>query len=118
MAKESIHETEQLESEQWLNLEQMKIAKWLKKLRFRSKLFGGVNEQDVWKKIAELNAMYESALTAERVRYDALIKDHKNEHSSRATDIEEFNVDSATIISDNGEESQMSTWNRGKVSNE
>ena len=117
MAKESIQETEQLESEQWLNLEQMKIAKWLKKLRFRRKLFGGVSEQDVWKKIAELNTMYESTLTAERVRYDALIKDYKNEHSS-PNNIDEFNDESSNIISSIDDEPKADTWNREKVGND
>ncbi len=73
MTEDSFFETKQRYDDQWLNFEQMKIAKWLKGLRFRRKLFGGISEQDVWKKINELNAMYESALTAERIRYDALI---------------------------------------------
>lgn len=54
-----------------------KIAEWLGKVRFRNKFFGGIDEQDVWKKINELNDMYENALEAERVRYDTLIKDYK-----------------------------------------
>lgn len=57
--------------------EYLKIALWLKKLRFRRKIFGGVCEQDAWKKIDELNAMYEDALTAERIRYDALIEHYR-----------------------------------------
>ena len=52
-----------------------KIAEWLEQVRFRKKFFGGANEQDVWKKINELNDMYQAALKAERVRYDTLI-DH------------------------------------------
>ena len=39
---------------------------------------GGVNEADVWKKIAELNALYEAALSAERARYDALLKEQRD----------------------------------------
>ena len=38
-----------------LNSEQKTIVEWLKKVRFRKQLFGGVSEQDVWKKIDELN---------------------------------------------------------------
>lgn len=53
------------------------LANWLEKLRFRKKFLGGVNEQDVWKKIGELNAMYEAALKAERARYDAMIEHYK-----------------------------------------
>lgn len=66
-----------------LNYEQKRIADWLKKLRFRKKLFGGVSEIDVWKKIDELNSMYNAALRAERVRYDALL-----EQSGYGTDAE------------------------------
>lgn len=57
-----------------LNHEQLKIARWLKTVRFRKVIFGGIEERDVWKKIEELNAMYEAALSAERARYDALLR--------------------------------------------
>ena len=56
-----------------LNHEQERIQKWLKQVRFKKTLFGGVNEADLWKKIAELNSLYEAALSAERARYDALL---------------------------------------------
>lgn len=49
------------------------IAAWVKGLRFRRKLFGGVDEDDVLKKIGELNALYETALLSERVRYETLL---------------------------------------------
>jgi hypothetical protein len=70
----SMHEAAKIPKEHELNLEQAKIGQWLKKLRFRRKLFGGVSEKDVWKKIGELNAMYEASLAAERIRYDTLIE--------------------------------------------
>lgn len=56
-----------------LNHEQERIQKWLKQVRFKKTLFGGVEEADLWKKIAELNSLYEAALSAERARYDALL---------------------------------------------
>ena len=59
--------------ETYLNYEHKKIAEWLKKIRFRKKIVGGVCEQDVWTKIEELNKMYEKALVAERARYDTLL---------------------------------------------
>lgn len=70
-------EAEVIPDNQELGLEYIKIEKWLKKLRFRKKIFGGVDQQDVWKKISELNEMYEAALTAERIRYDALIEEQR-----------------------------------------
>lgn len=56
-----------------LNHEQERIQKWLKQVRFKKTFFGGVDEADLWKKIAELNNLYEAALSAERARYDALL---------------------------------------------
>lgn len=63
-------ETEELEE---ISQEQLQIQQWLKKVRFKKSLFGGVNEVDVWKKIAELNGLYEAALAAERTRFDVLL---------------------------------------------
>ena len=60
-----------------INSEQQKIIDWLKKVRFRRQLFGGVSEQDVWKKIDELNKLYDAALTAERVRYETLLAEQR-----------------------------------------
>lgn len=54
-----------------------KIKEWLEEVRFRKKFFGGVSEQDVWKKIGELNDMYQAGIEAERVRYDTLIEHYK-----------------------------------------
>lgn len=51
------------------------VRKWLKTVRFKKSFIGGVDEADVWKKISELNSLYEAALAAERVRYDALLKE-------------------------------------------
>ena len=56
-----------------LNHEQERIQKWLKQVHFKRAFFGGVDEADLWKKIAELNSIYEAALSAERARYDALL---------------------------------------------
>ena len=50
-----------------------RIAEWLRKVKFRKQIFGGVSQADVFKKISELNDMYREALIAERARYDALL---------------------------------------------
>lgn len=55
-----------------------KIIEWIEGVRFRKKFFGGVSEEDVWKKIEELNKMYQASLEAERVRYDTMIEHYKN----------------------------------------
>ena len=49
-----------------------KISEWLKQVKFRKCIFGGVSESDVWKKISELNDMYREAIFAERIRNEAL----------------------------------------------
>lgn len=60
-----------------LNGEQEEIIHWLKDVKFEKQLIGGVKEEDVWKKIHELNKMYEVALEAERIRYDVLLEEQK-----------------------------------------
>lgn len=67
----------------YLNHEQRKIAEWLKSVKFRKKFFGGICEQDVWKKIEQLNEMYEAVLIAERARYDVLLAEHRKSLSSK-----------------------------------
>lgn len=56
--------------------EAARIAKWLKKMRFKRALFG-VSEKDVWKKIGELNELYKTMIVAERARYDALLEQQR-----------------------------------------
>ena len=60
-----------------LNHEHEKLKEWFRTVRFRKVLFGGVDEVHLWKKLEELNQIYETSLSAERARYDALIADHQ-----------------------------------------
>ena len=53
------------------------IVRWIQKLKFKKKIFGGVDEEDVLKKIGELNSLYETALLNERARYDALLAQYQ-----------------------------------------
>ncbi|MCR4709321.1 MAG: hypothetical protein K5653_03600 [Clostridiales bacterium] len=55
--------------------EREEIITWLKKVKFRHKIFGGVDERTVWKKIQELDGLYTKALEAERVRYNTLLEE-------------------------------------------
>ena len=50
------------------------IARWLASVKFKKKALGGYDPLDVWKKIEELNALYEDALVSERVRYNMLLR--------------------------------------------
>lgn len=65
-----------------LNAEFQTVAEWLKKVKFKKKTLGGVSESDVWKKLEELNALYEAALAAERARYDALLEEYRKNNNT------------------------------------
>lgn len=56
------------------NPEMETIARWLASVKFQKKALGGLDPVDVWKKIEELNGLYENALLAERVRYNMLLR--------------------------------------------
>lgn len=58
---------------------QQAIAGWLEQVQFKKQLIGGVSEQDVWKKVSELNALYEDLLKAERIRYDTLLEQMRSD---------------------------------------
>lgn len=57
------------------------VTEYLEKLRFRRQIFGGVSEADVWRRLDEINRMYEEALRAERIRYDVLLKQQQQQPS-------------------------------------
>ncbi|MCD8380104.1 MAG: hypothetical protein LUC95_07305 [Lachnospiraceae bacterium] len=65
------------------NAEHEKMLEWLKSVKFKRTLVGGVDEADVWKKLDELNALYEAALIAERVRYDLQLEEYAAEASEK-----------------------------------
>lgn len=62
------------------------ISDWLSKVRFRRQWIGGLDERSVWNKIRELNAMYEEALRAERIRYDVLLEEYRKTYQSGVPD--------------------------------
>lgn len=51
------------------------IAQKLKKLKFRKKTFGGVDERDVWKKMASLQEDYRNVFLIQHERDMALVED-------------------------------------------
>lgn len=52
---------------------QQKIADWLGKMKLKKVTFGGVSEKQVWKRMGELNEMYQQMLAIERARYELLL---------------------------------------------
>lgn len=61
------------------NSEMEQVAAWLTNVKFSRKAIGGLDPVDVWEKLEELNALYENALIAERVRYNLLLR-QQNPH--------------------------------------
>ena len=57
-----------------VNFEHEKLIEWFESVKFKKSAFGGIDEINLWKKLEELNGLYENALIAERARYDALLK--------------------------------------------
>lgn len=62
-----------------LSSQRRKIAQWIETTSFKPKLFAGVDEADVWKKLRQLNRMYEDALLAERARFDTMLEQYRSE---------------------------------------
>ncbi len=75
--RETVPSDPKIEKTETLTQEQKAIEDWLKTTKFKKKLLGGVDEADVWKKIGELNSLYEAALSAERARCNAMIEHYK-----------------------------------------
>jgi hypothetical protein len=76
-------------SDKPLNPEDEQMREWLRTVKFRKCLFGGVSEADVWKKLAELNNLYEAALRTERARYDARLEDLSNGPDQRLEELKQ-----------------------------
>lgn len=48
-----------------MNQAHAEILDWLNSVKFKRGFFGGLDEIDVWKKIRELNSLYEKLLIAQ-----------------------------------------------------
>lgn len=66
-----------------LNPEQEELLQWFKTVKFRRAYFGGIDEADVWKKLEELNRLYEASLAAERTRYNTLLEAYQNSSTAK-----------------------------------
>ena len=51
------------------------IAEFIDKMKFQKSLFGGVNEQSVWKKIDDLNNEYKSVFDEQEIKYRTLLEE-------------------------------------------
>ena len=62
--------------------EHEKIIEFLKTVKFRKKMIGGLDARSVWKKLDELNRLYDAAIRAEKIRGNALLAECKRAASS------------------------------------
>lgn len=58
------------------------IAELFKGIKFRKKLFGGVSEIDVWKKLDKIQQEYRSAYEIQQERYEARLQERDEEIAS------------------------------------
>ena len=92
--------------------EHEKIIEFLKTVKFRKKMIGGLDARSVWKKLDELNRLYDAAIRAEKIRGNTLLAEYKraalSEISRRDATIEQlrdtiaktcYNLQSASEIS-------------------
>lgn len=49
------------------------IAEMFRKMKFRKKLFGGVDERDVWRKLEAVQQEYRRAYEAREVKYRTIL---------------------------------------------
>jgi hypothetical protein len=55
------------------------IAEFMKTMRFKKRLFGGVSEKAVWKQLDKLQAEYRSAYEKQQERYEVLLQERDQE---------------------------------------
>lgn len=58
------------------------IAEVFKTMKFKKKIFGGVDERDVWKKLDKLQKEYRSAYEMQQERYEARLQERDEEIAS------------------------------------
>ena len=64
------------------------IAEKLKKMKFRKKAFGGVDEREVWKKMASLQEDYRNAFLIQHQKDKALLEDREETIRSLRKELE------------------------------
>ena len=104
---QKLSKTALLDGRNAINFEHEQIAEWLKRLKFRRQLFLGLDERDVWKKLVELNELYDASLRAERARYDALLCERQKAGVIPQEDLPDE-------VSDEEHQASVSTHQKGK----
>jgi hypothetical protein len=95
--------------ESCISPEQEAIIRWLRTVKFRKNLLGGVDEAAMWKKLEELYALYEAAIRAERTRYNVLLEQQTGSLPLDTTKVDSFAKGSPTRGA--GERSETERFN-------
>ena len=69
-------------TEEDMTIEYGELMQWFATVKFRKSFFGGVNEAHLWKKLEELSCLLNSAMHAERSRYEAQLDVYKKAAAS------------------------------------
>lgn len=51
------------------------VARYIKRMKFRKRLFGGVDEADVWRQLEALHKEYEAVFTRQELKYETLLEE-------------------------------------------
>ena len=98
--------------ESCISPEQLAIIQWYKTVKFRKKLLGGVDEAAMWKKLEELYTLYETAIRAERTRYNVLLEQQTGSLPLDTTEVDSFAKGSPTRGA--GERSETERFSPGE----
>ena len=79
------------------------IAELLKELRFRKKVFGGIDEDDAWQVIEKLQREYRSVVEAERERCSARVEDRDRIIKSQREELKRLKAQDAWLRTDGGD---------------
>lgn len=70
--------------------ETKKLKQWFSEVKFKKRLFGGLDEKDVWEKLEELNGLYEEAIKAERTRYETMLEVYKDSANAQFNKLKNY----------------------------
>lgn len=57
----------------------LEIAEYIKTMRFRKRIIGGIDEADVWKQLADLHKEYQSAFDVQAKVSEVLLAEKEQE---------------------------------------
>lgn len=80
--RQQTQEKTERNTEEDMTIEYRELMQWFATVKFRKSFFGGVNEAHLWKKLEELSGLLNSAMHAERTRYEAQLDIYKKAAAS------------------------------------